>query len=279
MRTLVITGGTQGIGRGLALHHLSAGDRVVAVGSSQAKGASLRAEAQRLGAADRFTFRQADLSSAAATADLAAALRQEYPQLDALVLGAFRFEQRRRETAEGLERTFALYVLSRFLLAEGLRPALERALRPVVVNLCGTGGIRAGRLHWDDLQLTRRYRPFDATMQGARANDLLGAAFAAEQPGSAVRYVLYNPLFVDTGLADGMRQPARAAVKAAARLFATPVARAVPPIVALLDEPPPEPLSAWRVRRRVDVTGPAFDPGEARRLTEVLRRLAAAPRS
>jgi len=60
----------------------------------------------------------------------------------------------------------AIYVLSRYLLAERLRPALERADAPVILNLSGTGGIRAGRIHWDDLQLTRGYTMFKATMQG-----------------------------------------------------------------------------------------------------------------
>ncbi|MEK8107387.1 hypothetical protein NKG94_23690 [Micromonospora sp. M12] len=90
--------------------------------------------------------------------------------------GGGRFGQRRVVTGEGFEQTFAIYVLSRYLLAERLRPALERAPAPVILNLSGTGGIRSGRLHWDDLQFTSGYTMFRATMQGARANDLLGAA-------------------------------------------------------------------------------------------------------
>ncbi|GAB3153718.1 hypothetical protein GCM10027290_47040 [Micromonospora sonneratiae] len=275
MRTLVITGGTDGIGRALALHHLAEGDRVVAVGTSQAKGRSLLAEAARLGAGDRCTFVAADLSSTTGTVSLAEQLRRQHPVIDVLVLGAFRYQLTRQETGEGFERTFALYVLSRFLLVEGLRDALEQASRPIVVNLCGTGGIRAGELHWDDLQLREGYRAFAATMQGARANDLLGAAFAAEHPDSPIRYVLYNPMFVDTGLADPFRQPVRGVVKLLAKLFATPVERAIRPITELIGSPPEAVLSAYRVRRRVDVAGPAFDPVDARRLTARLRELTA----
>lgn len=273
MRTLVITGGTDGIGKGLALHHLRSGERVVAIGTNPAKGEALLAEADRLNASERCRFLPADLSSVRGTVSLAEQLRDQYPHIDALVLGAFRYEVGRQETDEGFERTFALYVLSRFLLAEELRVTLARAPRPVIVNLCGTGGIKAGALHWDDLQLRKGYRAFTATMQGARANDLLGVGFTAEDPGSQIRYVLYNPLFVDTGLADPFRQPTRAAVKVLAKLFATPVERAVRPIAELVGRPPEAPLSAFRVRRRIDVTGPAFDPHAAHRLTTVLREL------
>ena len=42
MRTVVITGGTDGLGKGLALHYLRQGARVLAVGSTPAKGGALR---------------------------------------------------------------------------------------------------------------------------------------------------------------------------------------------------------------------------------------------
>ncbi|MBN6057662.1 short-chain dehydrogenase, partial [Nonomuraea sp. RK-328] len=72
------------------------------------------------------------------------------------------------ESEEGFEHTFALYVLNRSLMAEGLRAPLENAPAPVIVNLCGAG--QGGRIHWDDLQLTDKYRGLAATMQGARAS-------------------------------------------------------------------------------------------------------------
>ncbi|WP_240742138.1 SDR family NAD(P)-dependent oxidoreductase [Micromonospora zingiberis] len=272
VRTLVITGGTQGIGRALALHYLSRGDQVIAVGTNQVKGEALLTEADRLSAGDRCSFLSADLSSPTMTIRLADRLRTEHPRIDALVFGAFRYQTKRQETAEGIERTLALYVLSRYLLAEELRTTLERAPHPVIVNLCGTGS-RAGRLRWDDLQLRRRYRPFAATMQGARANDLLGVAFTVEHPDSPVRYVLHNPLFVNTGLAEPFRQPTRTAVSIIAKLFAAPVDRAIQPIVERIDTPPEPALSAFQARRPIDVTGPGFDPGAARRLTITLRNL------
>ncbi|WBB53960.1 SDR family NAD(P)-dependent oxidoreductase [Verrucosispora sp. WMMD573] len=270
MRTLVITGGTQGIGRALALHYLSRGDRVVAVGSDQIKGENLLAEADRLGVSGRCSFRSADLSSPTMTLRLADRLRRSYPSIDALVLGAFRFQAKRKETAEGIERTFALYVLSRYLLAEQLRPTLEQARQPVIVNLCGTGS-RVGRLHWDDLQLRRRYRPFVAIMQGARANDLLGVAFTVEHPDSPVRYVLHNPVFVNTALAESFRQPTRIAIGVIAKLFGKTVDSAIQPIIERIDTPPGRALSAFQGQRPVDITGPAFGPNAARRLTSTLR--------
>ncbi|TDD05233.1 hypothetical protein E1292_17325 [Nonomuraea deserti] len=178
--------------------------------------------------------------------------------IDALVLGAFRYHPRRIETEEGFEATFALYVRSRWVLAVALRTSLERARRPVIVNLCGTG---TGRIHWDDLQLTTRYRPLTAIMQGARASALLGAAYASER----TRYVLYNPVFVATGL----RQPVRGIVRAASALFAQSAAEAVPPLAALIDDPPAGRLTAYKKGDPI-----RLDPGEARRFEEIVRSMA-----
>ncbi|MFI6478791.1 SDR family NAD(P)-dependent oxidoreductase [Nonomuraea sp. NPDC050663] len=257
-RTIVITGGTSGIGLALARHHSERGDHVVAVGSTEASGRRLRAQAPRA------RFVQADLSSVARTRELTQQLAAEHPAIDALVLAAFRYNPARVLTAEGFEHTFALYVLNRWLMASGLRDALDKANAPVIVNLCGVG--QGGRIHWDDLQLERRYRALDATRQGAKAAELLGAGYRSER----IRYVLHNPVFVDTTLHEPFRQPVRGLVRVAAALFAQPVGRAVPPIVSHLDRPPAAPLTAWRKGRPITL---AIDAREATRLDERLHAL------
>ncbi|GAA4099834.1 SDR family NAD(P)-dependent oxidoreductase [Nonomuraea soli] len=257
-RTIVITGGTSGIGLALARHHSERGDHVVAVGSSQTGGRRLRAQAPRA------RFVQADLSSVARTTELTERLTADHPTIDALVMAAFRYNPARVLTSEGFEHTFALYVLNRWLMASGLRPSLDRAAAPVIVNLCGVG--QGGRIHWDDLQLERRYRALDATRQGARAAELLGAGYRSER----IRYVLHNPVFVDTGLHEPFRQPVRGLVRVAAALFAQPVGRAVPPITAHIDRPPAAPLTAWRKARPLTL---AIDAQEAARLDDRLRTL------
>ncbi len=78
----------------------------------------------------------------------------------------------------------------------------------MVVNLCGTG---LGRGPLDE---PARYRGFDAVRRGAYANDLLAVAFHADHPESGVRYVLHNPGFVDTGMADALPQPTKALASA-----------------------------------------------------------------
>ncbi|WP_436757150.1 SDR family NAD(P)-dependent oxidoreductase [Streptosporangium sp. V21-05] len=261
-RTIVITGGTSGIGKALARHHAGRGDLVIAVGSGEAGGERLREDVPSA------RFVRADLGSIRQTHALIERLRADHPVIDALVLGAFRYNPARIETEEGFEHTFALYVINRWLMAEGLRDSLERAPAPVIINLCGVGGVRAGGIHWDDPQLTRGYRPFRATMQGARGGELLASTYN----GGRTRYVLYNPLFVATGLFEPFRQPVRGLVRVMSALFAQPVARAVPPIAALVDRPPAGPLTAYRKGRPIAF---AADREQALRFEKAVRAMVA----
>lgn len=272
-KTVVVSGGTDGMGRALALARAERGDRVVVLGSNETKGESLLADATRLGAGDRVEFHRVDLSGVAATRDVAERILGRHEVIDALCLFANRQAPRRITTAEGLERTFALYYLSRHLLGEGLTPALRRAAHPVIVNVAGVG-VTKGRIHWDDPQLERRYGTVTAQLQAGRANDLLGVAFAA-QPDNPIRYVLYHPGFTRSGDLSPLPAPVRVLLRLAARLAARPVDRAVAPIHGFLDRPPAAPLTAVDRDTTLPLTLETLDPANARRLREVTTRLLA----
>lgn len=272
MRTYVITGGTDGMGRGLGLFLLARGDRVVAVASGAEKGAAFLRAAGELGAAGRAEFVRGDLSIRAGMTAALAGIGAATEVVDGLVFGAQRFRPRRQETGDGIEFTFALHYLSRYVLGHGLVPALERAARPVVLNLAGPGGM-PGRIHWEDPNLRERYSGMRAAMQASRANDLLGVDFARRHPTARTRYVLYNPMFVRTAMADPLPAPLRLLTRAVGLIAGQSVDEAVPPLARLLDDPPAEPVSAFRRHTRLPLTGKDFDPGAARRLDDLTRSL------
>ncbi|MFI7611053.1 SDR family NAD(P)-dependent oxidoreductase [Nonomuraea terrae] len=273
MQTVVITGGTDGLGKGLALHYLHQGAHVIAVGSTAAKGQALLAEAKAL-PTGRASFVRADLTSVAASQELVERLGEDQPVVDKLVLCAQRYRLfgDRVTTHEGFEHSFALAYLSRFVLSHGLHDALRAARSPVIMNV-GTPGVPLGRIHWDDLQLTRTYSGTKATLQSFRANDLLGVAFGVLHADSGVSYIGYNPGVVSTGMPASLPQPLRATTKTFFTLFATSVPRAIAPMTALLDDPPAGPFTAHWQKRRLPLDGRAFDRHDALRLHGLTREL------
>jgi PPOX class probable F420-dependent enzyme len=270
---MVISGGTDGIGKAVALAHLGRGGEVAVIGRDEAKGAAFLEAAAALGAAGRAHFVRADLSLVAGTRAAIEEIRTIFTEVDALVLCARHHRSTRRVTAEGFEHTFALYYLSRFVLSHEMVDLLDAADAPVVLNVAGRPGVGGDVVDWDDLQGERRYDGMRALAQAGRLTDLLGIAFVQDRVSAKARHVLLFPGVVATSF-SGEYDDATAAAVEALRTSATPVDEAIVPILDVLDHSPAEPLSAFDTGRRVDVDTPAFDVAPARRLhAETVRLL------
>ncbi|MFF8955408.1 SDR family NAD(P)-dependent oxidoreductase [Streptomyces sp. NPDC014894] len=274
MKNMVVSGGTDGMGRALARHYVNSGWSVLIIGRNPDKGAEFLAEAERSGAAGRAVFLRADLSLVSEQYRAVAEIAEIFPVVDALVLGAQHFRRDRTVTEEGFESTFALYYLSRYVLSDELLPRLESADNPVVLNICGPG-VPVGGIHWDDLQLEHGYTGLKAMMQGSRANDLLGVGMAKAHRSCKVRYVLYNPVFVATSFSGEYRKPVRLLVDLAKRIGATSVAKGIEPIIELLDDPPAKAISAYKKRQEISLGHQSFSETDATRLREITETILA----
>ena len=141
-RTSLVTGGTGGIGRAVAARLAGGGDRVLIVGRDEGRGHEVVRGLASAGPRDDHTHLPADLSLLAETAALADAVAESAPCLDSVVLCAGVFAGAPEWTSEGLERSFVLNYLSRFLLIERLLPLLEAAPRPRLVLVANAGKYR-----------------------------------------------------------------------------------------------------------------------------------------
>ncbi|MDA8372625.1 MAG: SDR family NAD(P)-dependent oxidoreductase [Nocardiopsaceae bacterium] len=271
-KTVVVSGGTDGMGRGMVLARLKQGDAVIAIGSSPEKGRQLGLEAAGLAADDRFHFIRADLSSIAENERVVTKIAELHPAVDALVLCANRQSPRREVTAEGLESTFALYYLSRYLLSHGLRAQFDAAPAPVIINIAAAG-LKVGEVNFADLQYEAKYSTIRTQIQAGRANDLLGRSLA-DDPSSKVRVVLYHPGFTKTlGGITHLKQPVKGIITLLSTMAAKPVEKAIAPMVAVIDDPPAEVLTGNNQGKPVDLAMKTFDPANARKLASVTHRL------
>src|SRR3989440_4163700 len=155
-KSVLVTGGTGGIGRATAIGLAALGARVGITGRDKARteaAAAGIAAAPGSPAVDAFAV---DMSAQAGVRRLAAQVAGTYPRLDVLVNNVGGFWAHRHLTAGGLERTFALNHLAPFLLTSLLLDRLT-ASAPARIVTVSSGAHAGGRIDFGDLQGERDY--------------------------------------------------------------------------------------------------------------------------
>lgn len=203
-RVALVTGGTDGIGRAVALRLARGGDRVIFVGRDEERGAETLSALRALRPGVQHVFLRADLSLLAETARVAAEIGRHTARLDAAVFCAGVLAIRPEWTAEGLERSFVLNYLSRFLLAQWLAPALLLAPSGRLVFVANAGKY-SDDLQFADLHLRRGRSGLYVSGRTQFANDLVACELAARLRDTRVQVTCVYPGVVRTGVLRNAR--------------------------------------------------------------------------
>jgi retinol dehydrogenase-14 len=197
-KTVLITGGTGGIGKAAAVALASMGARVGVTGRDRARAEqaaiTIRRESNNA-AVDVFV---ADLSSQAEVRRLADEVLAAYPRLDVLLNNVGGFWAHRHVTADGLEHTFALNHLAPFLLTSLLLERL-RASAPARVVTVSSGAQSMGRIDFDDLMGEGKYSGQRAYSQSKLANVMFTYELARRLKGAGVTATVLHPGVTNTG--------------------------------------------------------------------------------
>ena len=238
-RTALVTGGTGGIGRAVAVELARRGHRVLVVGRDAARGAAVLAELEDAGPGAGHALIPADLSLLQDTVRAAGDVTRRSNRLDAVVLCAGVLSTVAEWTREDLERSFVLNYLSRFLLLRLLLPRLTDAPCGRVV-LVANAGKYPDTLDLDDLQLRRGGRGLRVAGRTQFANDLLAVELAERVRGTRVQVTCVFPGPVATDVfrnARGMPVLVRTVATALQRLVAASPADGADTPVFLADDP------------------------------------------
>ncbi len=196
-KTVLITGGTGGIGRATAVGLAVLGARVAITGRDPERTQDAAAEIRVAGIGEVDAF-VADLSSQAEVRRLADEVLGALPRIDVLVNNVGGYWKTRHVTADGLEHTFALNHLASFLLTSLLLDRLTQSAPARVVNV-SSAAHAAGRIDFDDLQGERAYSGQRAYSQSKLANVLFTHELAKRLEPGAVTANALHPGVVRTG--------------------------------------------------------------------------------
>ena len=153
-RTVLVTGGSSGVGEAACAGFASAGAHVymLARDYDRAVRAIGRIESRLPVSGGTIKLELCDLSDLSEVRRFAESFQARFDRLDLLVNNAGVLPRERTHTPDGVELTFATNVLGPFLLTSLLLPALLAAAPSRVITV-SSGGMYTARLRPDDLQL------------------------------------------------------------------------------------------------------------------------------
>lgn len=187
-RTVLIVGGTDGIGRALA-NALAKQHRVLIVGRSQAKGQSFLNEF-----AENAHFIQADISLMKNAQTVGERVKASFQELDFIIHTADILRTARENTIEGLETSIAINFYSRVLLNELL---LEKFHPERIIHVAAAGIPMNSRFD-KKFPVNDKVSGFSAHGYGQLANDFYGLWMSKKL--EFTRINVLNPGIVDTDI-------------------------------------------------------------------------------
>lgn len=201
--TVVITGGTGGIGFHSALGIARTGARVVITGRDQQRGEEARRDLVAQSGNDQVELVVGDLSSIAGVDALAHDLLGTTDQIDVLVNNAGYLGSEPRTSEDGLEMHFAVNVLAPHRLTLALLPALKAAGAARVVNV--TGGDKPARVDADNLQAEKGFKGLMTYTHSKSALECMSMALAHELQPEGVTVNVVFPGRASTAMTRSLR--------------------------------------------------------------------------
>lgn len=206
-KTVLITGGSTGIGYTTAQTLLSVHAEVIIAGRSQAKGEQAVQALQAAYPGSQVHFLSLDLGSLAAVRQTAERFFARWNRLDVLINNAAIMATPLGYTPDGFEQQFATNFLGPFLLTKLLLLALREAA-PARVVILTSGTHRASDIHFDDIQYQHRpYDKWEAYGQSKTADALFAVALTRHFGEQHIMANAVNPGGIRTGLQEQYLTP------------------------------------------------------------------------
>ena len=199
----MVTGATSGIGVVTAKALAQEGATVIVVGRNKEKSFSVVDQIKKKTGNPNVQYMLADLSVQKEVRQLAEDFTGKFKRLDILVNNAGAIFNKRIETVDGLEMTFALNHLGYFLLTNLLLGTIKASAPSRIINV-SSDAHKGAKINFDDIQGTKKYGVMRAYGQSKLANILFTYELARKLEGSGVTSNALHPGFVASSFGSNM---------------------------------------------------------------------------
>ncbi len=272
-KTVLITGGTSGIGKAAAVALAAMGAKVVVVGRNPERGEAALEEIREQGHSDSVELILADLCVQSEVRRLAETFLARHDRLDVLANNAGLVQSRRTETPDGIETTLAINHLAPFLLTNFLLDRLKESAPSRVITVSSEAQ-RWGSMDFGDLQSRRKYRGFPVYGMTKLANIMFTYELAERLKGTDVTANCLHPGGVGTNFGKNNGGPMALFFRAAKPFMRTPE-QGADTLIWLASSPEVEGVSGkyFSDREEIEAQEIANDPEARRTLWEMSEEL------
>ena len=272
-KTVLITGGTSGIGKATAVALAAMGANVVVAGRNRERGGAAVGEIRARSHNESVELMLADLSVQAEVRGLAEEFLGSHGRLDVLVNNAGLVQSKRTETPDGIETTLAINHLAPFLLTNLLLERLEQSAPSCVITVSSEAQ-RWGKMDFEDLQSRRKYRGFPVYGMTKLANIMFTYELAERLNGTGVTANCLHPGPVRTNFGQNNRGPMALFFRTFKPFMRSPE-QGADTLVWLASSPEVDGVSGkyFSDRKEIEAKSVASDRAARRRLWEISEEL------
>ncbi|HBS04973.1 MAG TPA: short-chain dehydrogenase [Leptospiraceae bacterium] len=199
----LITGATSGIGKEAAIGLLELGAQVVITARDIARGQAVQREIQMKSGRSRVELYELDLSSKKSIQEFVKNFKKRHKGLDLLINNAGVSHPQRKESAEGIEATFAVNHLGPFWLTEALLDTLQNNAPSRIINVASALHYR-GKIDFlaggDALARKENYSGLQAYNDSKLCNVIYTMDLFRKLQSKNVSVYAFHPGVVNTGL-------------------------------------------------------------------------------
>jgi len=198
MKTILITGSTDGIGMQTALELAQMGNEVIVHGKNKNRGREVVDNIKRLSNNDAVHYLNADFTDFNEIRKLADAIKSSFTKLDVLINNAGIFENRKTILSNGLEKTFMVNHVASFALTLQLLDMLKASEKGRIVNVSSMA--QAGTIDFDNLNGEKYYDDYNAYALSKLENILFTYKLARELKNTRMTTNCLHPGVISTKL-------------------------------------------------------------------------------